>query len=123
MIMSDIIEPNTLEILYANNQYCAGCPEMEDCVIITSLINLDKWNDKYPAIEATGDKKVELSAEQQTAVVEARQRVGELFVDLVGVQTECVASKKAGGESLQETAVSVIAGSRVGSLARKERMA
>ncbi|MBP6962319.1 hypothetical protein KBB49_02180 [Candidatus Saccharibacteria bacterium] len=113
--------PSIFEILEANNQYCATCLEMGRCVIIEGLMNLYKWNDDNPvAEERDGDEETTLTRKQQDAFL-IRPPVAELFVDLVGVQTECVASMQANEGSLQETAVSVIAGSVAGSLAQRDR--
>lgn len=112
--------PSIFEILEANNQYCATCLEMGRCVIIEGLMNLEKWNDDNPIAEETHEDERTLTIEQQDAFL-IRPQVAELFVDLVGVQTECVTSMQANEGSLQETAESVISGSVAGSLAQKER--
>lgn len=112
--------PSIFEILEANNEHCIGCREQEFCKIITGLLKLEKWNDDNPIAEETHEDERTLTIEQQDAFL-IRPQVAELFVDLVGVQTECVASMQANEGSLQETAVSVIAGSVAGSLAQRDR--
>jgi hypothetical protein len=118
--MSQPETPSIFEILEANNERCIGCREQEFCKIITGLLKLEKWNDDNPIMEETDEEERTLTTEQQDAFL-IRPLVAELFVDLVGVQTECVASMQANKGSLQETAVSVISGSIVGSLAQRER--
>jgi hypothetical protein len=114
---------NTIETRYKNNDFCAECPQLGSCTIIFAMMKLDIWNADNPAVEERdGDEETMLTRKQQNAIL-IRPHAGELLVDLVGVQTDCVASMQAGGESMQETAVSVISGSRVASLAQRERRA
>lgn len=119
--MSQSEDPQITEAIRINNEFCAVCPKLElgGCAIISGLAKLDLWNGHNPAVEATGDEEVELTKEQQTAV-EIRPRVGELFVELVGIQTECVASMQTGGKSLQATAVTAISESGVASIAQRD---
>ena len=81
---------------------------------------LEEWNEKNPALSEDREDDGTTEWKDLRDIVSIRSSAGDLFVDLSEVQVECVASMQAGGESLQNTANTLIKNSVAGKYARRK---